>query len=147
MFGMDVVVRDVFDQLELSARSANLLKAEGINTLAGFLKLMSRTDKELLSIRGFGARTLEELRAIQGDCIGSGGTGYGHFSSAIRSFESELEKLDRLAKQHREAATDHMQRAEQIDRAIKEAKRSLEEIHTVREQMRRLAFNDPSRHD
>ena len=48
------------DELELPARVAGALKGAGLETVAD---LLAREEAELLAIRGFGAKSLEQLRA------------------------------------------------------------------------------------
>jgi large subunit ribosomal protein L21 len=48
------------DELELPARVAGALKGAGLETVAD---LLARDEAELLAIRGFGAKSLEQLRA------------------------------------------------------------------------------------
>jgi len=49
------------DELELSVRSANCLKAANINTLED---LVQKPETEMLKFRNFGRKSLNELNAI-----------------------------------------------------------------------------------
>lgn len=53
------VLDSPIEELELSVRSYNCLKKEGVNTLE---QLISRTEVELLNIRNFGAKSIEEIK-------------------------------------------------------------------------------------
>lgn len=48
------------EELELSVRSYNCLKKEGINTLE---QLISRSEADLLNIRNFGAKSIDEIKS------------------------------------------------------------------------------------
>jgi DNA-directed RNA polymerase subunit alpha len=48
------------EELELSVRSYNCLKKEGINSLD---QLISRTETDLLNIRNFGAKSIDEIKS------------------------------------------------------------------------------------
>ena len=48
--------------LELSARTARVLQENGFITVGQIVRALERGDKELLSIKGFGAKSLEELK-------------------------------------------------------------------------------------
>jgi DNA-directed RNA polymerase subunit alpha len=52
------------DELELSVRSANCLRAEGIETLE---QLVQRTEGQMLKCRNFGKKSLTELNQILGE--------------------------------------------------------------------------------
>ncbi len=54
------VLDSPIEELELSVRSYNCLKKEGVNTLE---QLISRTESELLNIRNFGAKSIEEIKS------------------------------------------------------------------------------------
>jgi DNA-directed RNA polymerase subunit alpha len=48
------------EELELTVRSYNCLKREGIHTVG---ELMSRSEADLLDIRNFGAKSIDEVKA------------------------------------------------------------------------------------
>ena len=48
------------EELELSVRSYNCLKREGIHTVG---ELISRSEQDLLDIRNFGAKSIDEVKA------------------------------------------------------------------------------------
>ena len=52
------------EELELSVRSSNCLRAQGINYLKD---LVQRTEREMLKYRNFGRKSLSELEKILGD--------------------------------------------------------------------------------
>jgi len=52
------------DELELSVRSANCLRAAGINTLGD---LVRKSEAEMLEFRNFGRKSLTELHQVLGD--------------------------------------------------------------------------------
>ena len=48
------------EDLDLSVRSYNCLKREGIHTVG---ELISRSEQDLLDIRNFGAKSIDEVKA------------------------------------------------------------------------------------
>ncbi|MDN5746073.1 MAG: DNA-directed RNA polymerase subunit alpha, partial [Nocardioidaceae bacterium] len=48
------------EQLDLTVRSYNCLKREGIHTVG---ELLSRSEQDLLDIRNFGAKSIDEVKA------------------------------------------------------------------------------------
>jgi DNA-directed RNA polymerase subunit alpha len=57
--GVDPVRSTSIDGLELTVRTFNCLKREGIETVG---ELMDRTEQELLEIRNFGSKSVDEIR-------------------------------------------------------------------------------------
>jgi len=57
--GVDPVRTTSIDTLELTVRTFNCLKREGIETVG---ELMDRTEQELLEIRNFGSKSVDEIR-------------------------------------------------------------------------------------
>jgi len=61
-------LRDIFsrpiDELEISVRAAHCLRDENIKTIG---ELVSRTEREMLEIKNFGRKSLEELRKVLED--------------------------------------------------------------------------------
>ena len=66
IFGQEVVEEEVdydvpIEQLELSVRSYNCLKRQGINTLE---QLLDCSEQDLMGIRNFGEKSIDEVRDV-----------------------------------------------------------------------------------
>lgn len=57
--GADPIAQRPIEDLDLSVRSYNCLKREGVATVG---ELMDRTEQELLEIRNFGSKSVDEVR-------------------------------------------------------------------------------------
>ena len=57
--GADPITQRPIEDLDLSVRSYNCLKREGVATVG---ELMDRTEQELLEIRNFGSKSVDEVR-------------------------------------------------------------------------------------
>jgi len=57
------VAESPVDSLELSVRVFNSLKRTGITTVGDVLELLEKGDQAVMSIRNFGEKSLDELRA------------------------------------------------------------------------------------
>jgi DNA-directed RNA polymerase subunit alpha len=57
--GVDPIRSTSVDDLDLTVRTYNCLKREGVETVG---ELMDRTEQELLEIRNFGSKSVEEIR-------------------------------------------------------------------------------------
>lgn len=60
---LDILLEKSIDDLELSVRSVNCLKNANIHTLRD---LVQKSEKEMLSTRNFGRKSLEELQTVLG---------------------------------------------------------------------------------
>jgi DNA-directed RNA polymerase subunit alpha len=78
------------DELELSVRSANCLRAAGISTLH---ELVSKSEAEMLKFRNFGRKSLNEL----GDILTSLDLAWGMDISKYDDVEVEDEPASSLA--------------------------------------------------
>ena len=58
--GQQVVITAPIEALDLTVRSYNCLKREGIHTVG---ELISRSEQDLLDIRNFGAKSIDEVKA------------------------------------------------------------------------------------
>ncbi|MEM7050748.1 MAG: DNA-directed RNA polymerase subunit alpha [Acidobacteriota bacterium] len=61
--GMDALLAQAIDELELSVRSANSLKNANIHTLRD---LVRKSEKEMLETKNFGKKSLEEVQEVLG---------------------------------------------------------------------------------
>lgn len=82
------------EELELSVRSANCLKAANIRTIGD---LVVRTESEMLGFHNFGKRSLDEIKAIlesMGLRLGMkiAGDGHGHGDGASEIEDKEIEE-------------------------------------------------------
>ena len=72
--GFDATLDRPIEELDFSVRTFNCLKKEGVNTLR---MLIQRTPEDLLEIRNFGKRSLDEvtekLAGLDLELAGSGG--------------------------------------------------------------------------
>ena len=57
--GVDPIRSTTIEELDLTVRTYNCLKRDGIATVG---ELMDRTEPELLEIRNFGSKSVEEIR-------------------------------------------------------------------------------------
>lgn len=83
----DTVTREMstpIETLELSARASNCLAANGINTLG---ELISRSEQEIIDMRNFGKKSLEEIKDKLRDewNLGFGMTEPDEIKEALRS--------------------------------------------------------------
>jgi DNA-directed RNA polymerase subunit alpha len=77
------------DELELSVRSANCLRAAGIETLRD---LVQRSEAEMLKYRNFGRKSLNELNNILTEL----GLSFGMDLNRYRPFLEEVEEQERV---------------------------------------------------
>ena len=57
------MIETPIENLDLSVRVFNSLKRTGITTVGEVLELLEKGDEAVMSIRNFGEKSLEELRA------------------------------------------------------------------------------------
>ncbi|MEX0834634.1 MAG: DNA-directed RNA polymerase subunit alpha C-terminal domain-containing protein, partial [Nitriliruptor sp.] len=57
--GTDPVKSMLIEDLDLSVRSYNCLKREGVGTVG---ELLDRTEQDLLEIRNFGSKSVDEVK-------------------------------------------------------------------------------------
>src|SRR3970282_808058 len=57
------IIETPIENLDLSVRVFNSLKRTGITTIGEVLELLEKGDEAVMSIRNFGEKSLEELRA------------------------------------------------------------------------------------
>jgi DNA-directed RNA polymerase subunit alpha len=74
------LVQKGLEELELSVRALNSLHGEGIKTIGD---LASKTDEDLLKLKNFGRKSLEEIKAA----LASAGLSLGMDMSAFQKVE------------------------------------------------------------